>query len=325
MRRSHPLLAATAALCLTLAATMATHGRAAEAPVVLQRNVVVIDGVVRLSDIFAGIDQSRDVELIYAPEPGRRTVLDYRWLARVARAYKLEWRPSSRLDRAVVERSSRLLDGKRVLDRLATALTAEGVDPDVAIALDGGPPRIYLPADGPRELHIESLSLDRQRQRFSAVLTTEANDPGASRFTVSGRYHPIMQVPVLARPMRPGEVIGQGDVAWTSVRHGRLDPNAVTELAQILGQTPRRPLQAGRPIRMGQIHAPVLVPKGSLVPVTVRRPNMVLTAQGRAKEDGARGEVIRIINLKSKKIIEAVVSGPGRAAAIVAPAAVAVN
>ena len=58
--------------------------------------------------------------------------------------------------------------------------------------------------------------------------------------------------------------------------------------------------------------------------MTVRRPNMVLTARGRAKEDGARGALIRIINLNSKKIIEAVVSGPGRAA-IAAPAAVAVN
>ena len=324
MRRWHPLPAAAAALCLTVAATMATHGRAAEAPVVLQRNVVVDGGVVRLSDIFAGIDQSRDVDLIYAPEPGRRTVLDYRWLARVARAYKLEWRPSSRLDRAVVERSSRLLDGKHVLERLATALTAEGVDPDVAIALDGGPPRIYLPAGGADQLHLESLSLNRQRQRFSAVFTTEANAPGARRFTLSGRYHPMIQVPVLARPMRPGEVIGQRDVAWTSVRQGRLDANAATELAQILGQTPRRPLKAGRPIRMGQIQAPVLVAKGSLVTVTVRRPNMVLTAQGRAKEDGARGELIRIMNLNSKKTIEAVVSGPGRAA-IVAPAAVAID
>ena len=324
MRRLHSLPAAVAALCLTVAATMATHGHAAEALVVLQRNVVVDGDVVRLSDIFAGIDQGRDVDLIYAPEPGRRTVLDYRWLARVARAYKLEWRPSSRLDRAVVERSSRLLDGRRVLDRLAAALTAEGVDPDVAIALDGGPPRIYLPADGPRELHLESLSLDRQRQRFSAVMTTEANHPGARRFTLSGRYHPMIQVPVLARPMRPGEVIGRGDVVWTSVRQGRLDRNAATELAQILGQTPRRPLRADRPIRIGQIQAPILVAKGSLVTVTVRRPNMVLTARGRAKEDGARGALIRIINLNSKKIIEAVVSGPGRAA-IAAPAAIAVN
>ncbi len=324
MRRWHPLPAAAAALCLTVAATMATHGRAAEAPVVLQRNVVVDGGVVRLSDIFAGIDRSRDVDLIYAPEPGRRTVLDYRWLARVARAYKLEWRPTSRLDRAVVERSSRLLDGKHVLDSLATALTAEGIDPDVAIALDGGPPRIYLAADGPDQLHLESLSLNRQRQRFSAVFTAEANAPGARRFTLSGRYHPMIQVPVLARPMRPGEVIGQRDVAWTSVRLGRLDANAATELAQILGQTPRRPLKAGRPIRMGQIQAPVLVAKGSLVTVTMRRPNMVLTAQGRAKEDGAHGELIRIMNLKSKRTIEAVVSGLGRAA-IVAPVAVAID
>lgn len=322
MRRFHPL--AAAAVGLLLAVTLATAGRTAEAPVVLQRNVLVDAAVVRLSDIFAGIDQDKDVDLIYAPEPGRRTLLDYRWLARVARAYELEWRPSSRLDRAVVERAGRLLDDNRILELLTARLTAEGVDADVTIVLDGGAPRIYLPLHGPDELRLEVLNLDRQRQRFSAVLTAGAEDSAANRFGVSGRYHRMTQVPVLARPMRPGEVIDRGDVEWTPIRQGRLNPDAATELDQILGQTPRRPMQAGQPIRMGQIRAPILIPKGSLVTVTMRRPNMVLTARGRATEDGVRGGVIQVMNLKSKKTFEAVVSGPGRAA-VVTPPAVAAN
>ncbi len=92
----------------------------------------------------------------------------------------------------------------------------------------------------------------------------------------------------------------------------------------MLGRTPRRPAKAGQPLRTDQLQPPILVPRGSLVTVTVRRLNMVLTIKGRAMEDGARDGVIRIANLKSNTVFEAVVSGPGRAV-IAESAVVATN
>ena len=45
---------------------------AAERAVTLQRTVMVVVGVERLSDVFTGIEAAGDAELIYAPEPGQR-------------------------------------------------------------------------------------------------------------------------------------------------------------------------------------------------------------------------------------------------------------
>ena len=47
----------------------------------------------------------------------------------------------------------------------------------------------------------------------------------------------------------------------------------------------------------------------STVTIVLQTDAMTLTAQGRASEDGAKGDTIRVVNLRSKKTIEAVVSG----------------
>ena len=55
-----------------------------------------------------------------------------------------------------------------------------------------------------------------------------------------------------------------------------------------------------------------MVNKGSLVTMTLTGPAMLLTARGRAQENGGKGDVIRITNTHSKQVVEAVVTGPGR-------------
>ena len=66
------------------------------------------------------------------------------------------------------------------------------------------------------------------------------------------------------------------------------------------------------PIRASQIRRPLLVPKGSLVTVLLQLKYMRLTIQGRALEEGSRGEVIRIKNSQSKQVVEATVIGPSK-------------
>jgi flagella basal body P-ring formation protein FlgA len=285
---------------------------AAETTVSLHRNVTVTENVVRLSDIFGGIDPAADVELFYAPELGRQVALDYRWLARVAKAYELAWRPSSRLDRAIVERPSQRLDRQRILETLADGLAADGVDREVEIELDGRRLEIHVAADKPALATLETLNVDRRHRRFVAVLTAPPDDPTAVRFTVTGRFYPLLRVPVLVRPVARGDVIHRRDVDWVQVREHRLRADVATTLEQVLGLSPRRPVRAGQPLRTADLLPPVLVAKGSLVLITLRRGNMTLTAKGRALDSGARGDVVRLRNVHSQKLLEAQVTGPAQ-------------
>ncbi|MBO6521456.1 MAG: flagellar basal body P-ring formation protein FlgA [Rhodospirillales bacterium] len=73
-------------------------------------------------------------------------------------------------------------------------------------------------------------------------------------------------------------------------------------------------IRAGYPIRNNDVTRPVLVEKNSLVTIIHQVPNMILTAQGKAMQDGADGDIVQIKNGRSNQIVEAEVIGPGRVA-----------
>ena len=75
----------------------------------LRANIIVDNNNVRLRDIFDGAGRYAEKVVAYAPAPGRKLILEAVWLHRVARAYRVSWRPASKLDRAIVERRSRIV------------------------------------------------------------------------------------------------------------------------------------------------------------------------------------------------------------------------
>ena len=63
------------------------------------------------------------------------------------------------------------------------------------------------------------------------------------------------------------------------------------------------------PLRERDVQEPIIVAKGSTVSLVYRTESMVLTAGGKALEDGAMGSVIRVLNSQSKVVVEARVEG----------------
>ena len=66
----------------------------------------------------------------------------------------------------------------------------------------------------------------------------------------------------------------------------------------------------GRPLNAADVREPQLVGRGSIVTMTYRTENLVITAHGKARENGTAGDVVRVQNLNSGKTVEAVVTGP---------------
>ncbi|RME62266.1 MAG: flagella basal body P-ring formation protein FlgA, partial [Alphaproteobacteria bacterium] len=87
--------------------------------------------------------------------------------------------------------------------------------------------------------------------------------------------------------------------------------DVVTDPSDIVGLSPRRPQLAGRVLRRVEFAAPIAVKKGTLVTLMLRQGALLLTTQGRALEDGAIGDTIRVQNTDSKQTIAGAVSAPG--------------
>jgi flagella basal body P-ring formation protein FlgA len=117
--------------------------------------------------------------------------------------------------------------------------------------------------------------------------------------------------------VKPGEIIRERDVEWMSVQANRLTRTSVLDSATLVGMSPRRTIRAQDVIRSTDLQVPVMVTKNSLVTIRLRTERMELTAQGRALEEGAEGDVVRVMNTKSNTVVNAVVVDSG--AVVVVP------
>jgi flagellar basal body P-ring formation protein FlgA len=132
----------------------------------------------------------------------------------------------------------------------------------------------------------------------------------AQRLRLTGRLIRTADLPVLNRPMAPGDEIGPQDIETLRLRTERIGPDVVVDLRELVGKTPRRPLRAHEPLRVGDIQIPVIVHRGDLVTIVLETATMRLTAQGKALDDGGQNANVRIANTKSSRVVDAIVVGP---------------
>ncbi len=300
-----------ALLLAGLAAALVVTGHSATAAT-LKRAVTVTGVVVRLSDIFAGTDVAADIVVGRAPALGTKRTLGLHRLKSIARAHGLDWKPAGRHSRTVITRVARLIDIGEIEIALRRALTQHGLPENHQIELFNRQIRVFAAIDAPAPYEIGNVRFDAGSGRFSASLIVTDDSRIRRIVGLNGRAYRIIEIPVLSRPMRPGDVIQRVDVEWIAVRSDAATRNAVVDLAEIVGQTPRRPLRAGAPIRRGDVRRPVVVARGSIVTLELRTRRMTLSAKVKAAEDGAKGQTIRLINTRSNRTIEGIVVGPGR-------------
>jgi flagella basal body P-ring formation protein FlgA len=284
---------------------------APEAPqfVSLTSRVVVDTNVVRLGDIFQGVSDHAESVVAYAPRPGGRAMFDAQWLRRVANGYKLNWRPTSKMDILVVERSSRIINRDAIEALLHTSMIDQGGDQNSRAVLSNRAMVLHLPIDTTEPLAVQQLSIDHSNGRFNAILSWGM--AADERTRLSGRFVRMTEVPVMADRVMRGELISQSNIKWVTMPESRLSRMVITDQDMLVGMTAKRALQPGKTISANDVRRPLLVNRGESVTMILTTPSMQLTAKGRALESGSDGDTIRISNQQSKTVIDAVVTGSG--------------
>jgi flagellar basal body P-ring formation protein FlgA len=291
----------------------------------LKENIMVNDDVVRLGDLFAEPLSMGDAPVAQAPLPGQTIVLDNRFLRSLIRAYQLDWAPKTKYQRVLVGRVSQHIEPAAVTAQVKDALKAYlATDKDVELSFDVGDIDFVLPTTVPPTISVQDVRFDPASQRFAVQLVVPATGPTVISRLVAGSVYETIQLPVLARPMAPGDVIQLGDLDWISVRLDRIAPNAATDPKQLVGMTARRPLRDGQMLRLSDVTMAAAVKRGSMVTLLVTTESMTLTAQGRALEDAALGQPIRVVNTMSNKQLTGVVKD-GTTVTIPLDGGVAVN
>jgi len=285
---------------------------------VVKTSATVEGPYVHLADVLADPGETGDYIVAAAPAPGERDTLSYRKIAAAARKAGLN---GLELGRGYIEirRAGRIVPETLLKERLRTAFAARGLDGPLGLRLTGLRRSLFVPLDAdPSAVDIETLRHDARSNRFEVTLRVPASDGKIRRVQFAGVAERQRHVPVLAHAMEPGETIGKDDIAWITLDERRINRTMLVSETALIGKAPVRPLRAEAPLRRSDVRHPLLVEKGSHVTMVVANGPLTLTAIGKAMQDGARGEIIRLINTDSNRTVEARITGPDRVRVITA-------
>jgi flagellar basal body P-ring formation protein FlgA len=108
----------------------------------------------------------------------------------------------------------------------------------------------------------------------------------------------------------------------TTVRRPKAEGAVITDPRAAAGLAARHQLRPGQPLHDGDLMKPALVQRNDVVTIFYEAPGISLTLRGQAQDGGALGDTINVMNVQSKRLVQGVVTGPGRVTVAAMPARV---
>jgi flagellar basal body P-ring formation protein FlgA len=139
----------------------------------------------------------------------------------------------------------------------------------------------------------------------SFIVVVHIDGKPARRLLVSATIEVAAKVVVAALPLARNQLITEADVRIEERDLARLPEGAITKLRDVVGKRTRQGISAGTPLHSRLIETPAIIKRGAMVTILAQSPSLSVAAQGQAKEDGAVGNQIRVMNLSSRKDVYA--------------------
>jgi len=111
------------------------------------------------------------------------------------------------------------------------------------------------------------------------------------------------QVVVASQPVSFGEGLTQDNIRYERMDIGRLAAGYYTSKDKLVGLLVRRSLTPGMVITDALINKPLLIKQGDMVNIVAQIGGMEVVVAGKAMQNGNEGQLIRVQNINSAKVI----------------------
>ena len=301
-------------LALPLAAVIAAPAAAQNAVPALRANVVVNGDVVRIGDLVENCGPVADIPIFRAPDLGTRGTVPTERVVEAIRPHQLIGIDTRGLAEVVVTRASRTISIQEISTRIAKALQNQyglGEARNIQVDFDRDVHALNVEQNVTGELQVASLAYYPRGARFDVTFDLPAS--GALRWQTtrfSGVAYETVDAVTVDHLVERGEVLKLSELRVE--RRPKSEGPLIGDLKGAAGLAARHQLRPGQPLRDADLMKPAIIAHNDPVTLVFEAPGLTLTLRGQAQDTGALGDTISVLNLQSKRVVQGVITGPGR-------------
>jgi flagella basal body P-ring formation protein FlgA len=309
------LLIASFTLLLALGGSAGAQTPAAVAAPALKASVTVQSDIVTIGDLVDNAGPVADVPIFRAPNLGTTGAVATDRVLDAIRPHQLIGIDTHGLAEVIVTRASRAITPRDISTRIAQVLSGQyglGDAHDILINFDGDVRTLQVEPNATGEMQVLALSYDPRTTRFDVTFdpphSVELHRQPA-RYV--GTAIETIDALTVDRPVEHGETLMATDL--TVIRRPKAEGSTVlTDLNAAVGLAARHALRPGQPLAAADLMKPEIVQRNDTVTIVYQVPGVTLTLRGQAKDAGALGDTVSVLNVETKHVVQAVVSGPER-------------
>jgi flagellar basal body P-ring formation protein FlgA len=302
------------ALMPALIGLFAQAAAAQNAMPALRASVTVSSDVVRIGDLVENAGPVADVAIFRAPDLGTRGAVPTDRVVEAIRPHQLIGIDTRGLAEVIVIRASRAIPPQEISERIAKALEGQhgfGEAHNIQVEFDRELRTLNVEPNLTGELQILALSYNPRTTRFDVILdlpSSAALHGQPTHFT--GTAIETIDALTVDHPIERGEIVKASDLVLA--RRPKAEGLAVTDPHNAAGLAARHELRPGQPLHDADLMKPAVVQRNDIVTIVYAAPGLSLTLRGQAQDAGALGDTINVLNVQSKRMVQAVVSAAGR-------------
>jgi len=280
----------------------------------LRANVTVADEVVRIGDLVENAGPVADIPVFRAPDLGTTGAVSTDRVIEAIRPHQLIDIDTRGLAEVVVTRSARTITPQEISDRIAQVLSTQfqlGDAHDISLNFDLPVHPLEVESSATGDLQALALNYDTRSGRFDVTLGLPSSlvlQRHSAHFT--GVAIQTVDAVTVDHPIERGQLLQASDLVV--LRRPRVQSGGLADMKSAVGLAARRQLRPGQPIQVSDLMKPNIVQRDDTVTLVYEAPGLVLTLRGQAQEAGALGDTISVLNQQTKRVVQGVVSGPGR-------------
>lgn len=285
---------------------------AASNPPRLRGDVTARGDTLSLGDLVEGAPaELASRPLFRAPALGAVGTIQARRIVEAAGALGLTGIETGGRVQVSVQRAARRVGPPEIEAALRRTLeTGYGLDgKSLSVRLDGEAPVLLAPVDLDGQAVAVDVTYDPRTRRVAGLIVLGERQ---ASLRVVGLALETREVAVLTRSLPRGEAITAADLSLERRPRDAVPADVQGAPSLVVGQVAQRPLSAGSVLRSGDVAPPDLVARGESVAIVFETPGVSLSLRGVANESGRLGASVSVTNAASKKVLQAVVVGPGR-------------